>query len=136
MAQVTNQEIILCKYCGSINVSKYGQYGGIQLYWCKICQRKFKGDNALFHMKVNYEYVKLATYMRSKGTTIEHIRQYLRLRYNYYPSKSVVWRWLHPQYRVNKKRVNRYKPSNIYGNGCEQHPNCFECPEPDCILGE
>lgn len=23
-----------------------------------------------------------------------------------------------------------------YGNGCENHVDCFTCPEPDCIVGE
>jgi transposase-like protein len=23
-----------------------------------------------------------------------------------------------------------------YGNGCENHADCFNCPEPDCIAGE
>jgi hypothetical protein len=29
--------------------------------------------------------------------------------------------------------VNRSLP---YGNGCEDHADCFTCPEPDCTAGE
>ena len=32
---------IVCKYCGSHNVIRYGTYNGQQRFWCKDCKRKF-----------------------------------------------------------------------------------------------
>ena len=55
-----------CKYCGAEGVVKYGSYKGVQRYFCKVCQRKFKGDDALFHMKVSPEYISSALSTRSK----------------------------------------------------------------------
>jgi len=33
---------IRCPYCDNEGVLKYGKYKGVQRYWCKMCQRKFK----------------------------------------------------------------------------------------------
>ena len=39
------QNRLVCKYCGSEAVSKFGAYKGVQRYWCKACKRKFKADD-------------------------------------------------------------------------------------------
>jgi len=44
---------VTCKNCGSEGVVKYGSYKGVQRYYCKVCERKFKADDSLFHMKVS-----------------------------------------------------------------------------------
>ncbi|MGR3295892.1 MAG: transposase [Candidatus Bathyanammoxibius sp.] len=36
-----SDDSVVCKYCGSDNVIKYGTYKGTQYYWCKDCKRKF-----------------------------------------------------------------------------------------------
>jgi len=54
-----NENIITCKHYNSKAISKYGKYKNTQLYWCKVCQRKFKGDDALFHMKVSPSHISL-----------------------------------------------------------------------------
>ena len=51
---------ITCKYCGAEAIVKYGTYNGVQRYWCKVCKRKFKGDDTLFHMKVSPEFISSA----------------------------------------------------------------------------
>ena len=43
---------IICKFCGSTHVRKYGKYKGVQRYWCKSCKRKF--INSILR-KLNYE---------------------------------------------------------------------------------
>jgi len=58
MPEIVNT--IICKNCGSPAVVKFGTYKGVQRFWCKSCQRKFKADNALFHMKVSPEYISTA----------------------------------------------------------------------------
>jgi len=35
---------ITCKNCGVEAVVKFGSYKGVPRYWCKVCKRKFKGD--------------------------------------------------------------------------------------------
>ncbi len=85
---------IVCKYCGSIHVRKYGLYKDVQRYFCNDCKRKFKGDNTLFHMKVPPEYVSSALSMYYSGSSIDDICDFLKQEYDYYPSKHVVFEWV------------------------------------------
>ncbi len=85
---------VFCKYCGANAVSKYGKYGDTQLYWCKTCKRKFKGDDTLFHMRVSPEYVARALDMYYTGDSINDICEHFRNADSYYPSKSVVFGWI------------------------------------------
>jgi transposase-like protein len=85
---------VICKNCGSEAVVKFGSYKGIQRYWCKVCKRKFKTDNALFDMKVSPEYISTALSMYYSGSSISDIRNQLKQEYGYYPSKHVVFEWV------------------------------------------
>jgi len=62
---------ITCKYCGSEGVVKYGSYKGVQCYLCKVCQRKFKGDDTTFHMKVSPEFISSALELYYAGSSID-----------------------------------------------------------------
>lgn len=85
---------IKCKNCGSEAVVKYGSYKGVPRYWCKVCKRKFKADNALFHMKVSPEYISMALSMYYSGSSISDIRNHLKQEFGYYPSKHIVFEWV------------------------------------------
>ncbi|GEM_PF-5034618 len=41
-----NVSNVVCKYCQSLNVIKWGKVNGIPRYWCKSCKRKF-ADNGV-----------------------------------------------------------------------------------------
>ncbi|MEW6034655.1 MAG: DDE-type integrase/transposase/recombinase [Chloroflexota bacterium] len=99
-----------CKNCGSDAVVKYGQYKGIQRYFCKACQRKFKGDNALFHMKVSPEHISTALSMYYSGSSISDIRNHLKQEHGYYPSKSVVFDWVNKYTDLATKQFRDYHP--------------------------
>ena len=101
---------ITCKYCGSTACVKFGKYKNTQIYWCKVCKRTFKGDNALFHMKVPAEYVSSALSMYYSGSSINDIRNYLKQEHNYYPSKSVVFQWVDKYTSLASKHFRDYKP--------------------------
>lgn len=83
-----------CKNCGSSSVVKYGSYKGVQRYFCKACNRKFKADNALFHMKVSPEHISTALSMYYSGSSINDIRDHLKQEHGYYPSKHVIFEWV------------------------------------------
>jgi transposase-like protein len=46
-----NENSVVCKYCNSKTVVKYGTYESKQRYWCKSCKRKFIPNDSLFRMK-------------------------------------------------------------------------------------
>jgi putative transposase len=90
----TTTKTITCKNCGSEAVVKFGTYKGAQRYYCKVCHRKFKGDDALFHMKVSPDYISTALSMYYSGSSITDIRNTLKQEHGYYPSKHVVFEWV------------------------------------------
>ena len=79
-------EDIKCKYCGSSGVVKFGTYKGVQRYWCKSCQRKFKADDTLFYMQTPANQVSSALNMYYEGMSIKAIRRQLQQEYNNSPS--------------------------------------------------
>lgn len=101
---------VACKNCGSDNVVKFGKYKDTQLYWCKACERKFKGDNSLFHMKVSPEYVSCALSMYYSGSSIADICNHLRQEHGYYPSKHVVFEWVDKFTSKAAKQFRDVKP--------------------------
>ena len=75
--ELTTTETIACKNCGSNAVVKFGSYKGVQRYWCKSCQRKFKADADVFHMKVPADYVSSAVSMYYSGMSVNDVRTQL-----------------------------------------------------------
>lgn len=104
-----NSEVV-CKYCSSSAVSKYGKYGDMQLYWCKICERKFKGDDTLFHMKVSPEYISSALALYYTGSSINDICLHFRDAKGYHPSKSVVFQWVDKYTDLAVNHFRQYQP--------------------------
>jgi transposase-like protein len=103
-------EDIKCKDCGSTAVVKFGSYKGVQRYYCKACKRKFKADNDLFHMKVPADYVSSALSMYYSGMSVNDICTTLKQEHNYYPSNSVVYKWIDKYTPIAIKHFRDYHP--------------------------
>jgi transposase-like protein len=87
-------EDVTCKNCGSTAVVKFGKFKGVQRFWCKSCHRKFKADDDLYRMKVPADYVSSALSMYYSGMSVNDICTTLKQEHNYYPSNSVVYKWI------------------------------------------
>jgi putative transposase len=92
--QVVVSEQVTCKNCGSNAVVKYGSYKGVPRYWCKSCNRKFKADNTLFHMKTSPEQISSALRMYYDGMSIKDIQGLLQQEYQNKPSKKTIYKWI------------------------------------------
>jgi len=101
---------ITCKYCGSKAVVKYGSYKGVQRYLCKVCGRKFKADDALYHMKISPEFISSALELYYTGSSIDDICQHFRNSKGYHPSKSVVFGWIDKFTDRAVEHFSQYKP--------------------------
>jgi putative transposase len=101
---------ITCKYCGSNAHNKYGFYGGIQRYYCKVCRRKFKDDDSHFHMKVPSQIVISALSLHFTGMSFDHIRTNLKQQYSYCPSKSVIYKWVKKYSKLAQQQFKGYHP--------------------------
>lgn len=108
---ITTTQAITCKNCGSTAVVKFGTYKGVQRYWCKACKRKFKGDDALFHMKVSHEHISSGLSMYYAGMSISDIRSHLKQEHDYYPPKSVVFQWVEKYTKAAIRHFKDYHPN-------------------------
>jgi transposase-like protein len=93
MTTEQNNEV-KCKYCGEDGAVKFGTYKGVQRYWCKVCQRKFKADDTTFHMKTDTNLVSSALNMYYEGMPIRAIRRNLLQEHQLAPSTATIYEWI------------------------------------------
>jgi putative transposase len=108
--EVTTTKIIACKNCGSTAVVRFGKYKDVQRYYCKSCQRKFKADDTKFHEKVPSEYITRSVSEYFKGMSINDIRESLKEQNGYYPSKSVIFKWVNKYTNLAREQFQDIHP--------------------------
>jgi transposase-like protein len=94
---------ILCKFCGSENVVKYGKKHGVQYYLCRDCHHTFAGNDAIPGMRYSSEQIAAALSMFYDGLSLNAIRRQLQSIYAVYPSDSTVYEWI---VRFTRKAVS------------------------------
>jgi len=108
-----NQIPIKCKNCGAEGVLKYGTYKGVQRYWCKVCKRKFKADDTLFHMKTPANQVSSALNMYYEGMSIKAIRRNLLQEHANASSTATIYEWIMKFTQYATDSIEGYKPKKI-----------------------
>jgi len=101
---------VICKYCGSTNVVKYGTHEGIQRYYCKVCKRKFVPNRALPKMKTPMNVIASALSCYFGGMPLDAVQRHLDQQYGIYLSEAGIYNWI---VRFAKEVVNRtrdFKP--------------------------
>lgn len=101
---------IICKYCNSSGVVKFGHYKKVQRYYCKACNRKFKLDDNPFHGKIPAAYIGQAVGELIAGFNLKDILEKLYQEYHYRPSKSLVKRWLIKYTDIAVQNFSRFHP--------------------------
>lgn len=106
----------LCKMCGSHNVIRYGNYRGIQRWWCKDCQRKFADNAALPDMKKPTNQVATAVGMFYEGRNLSKIPQIMcQLRYGIVTSTSVSnWITRFSEIAINEANKDRVNVGDVW----------------------
>ncbi len=104
---------IICKYCSSNRVRKYGLYKGVQRYFCNACGSKFKNDNTLFHMKTPANQVSSALNMYYEGMSIKAIRRNLQQEYGNMPSTATIYEWIMKYTQYATDSIKGYEPKKI-----------------------
>jgi putative transposase len=100
-----------CKYCGSTNIVRYGQTGGVQYWFCKDCKRKFADNEALPEMKTPIMQIGATLSMYYRGMSIDEIRGHLDQQYNNCPSSSTIYEWLCRFTDEAVTKARDYKPN-------------------------
>lgn len=85
---------ISCKLCGSNDVIKFGIQADTQMYFCKSCNRKFKGDDSLFGGRVPADDIAGALLAYYSGSSVNDIRALIKQRSDYEPAQSTVYQWI------------------------------------------
>ncbi len=88
------QASIACKNCGSHAVVKYGKYRQQQMYWCKSCCKKFKGDSSSYHMKTPCNEICRFLKLFYCGSGIKDIIRSLEAEFGRAPAKRTLFNWL------------------------------------------
>ena len=104
---------IKCPHCENEGVLKYGTYKGVQRYWCKVCRRKFKADDTLFHMKTPANQVSSALNMYYEGMSIKGIRRNLQQEYGNMPSTATIYEWIQKYTQYATDSIKGYQPKKI-----------------------
>jgi len=104
------KEEVKCKNCGSTAVVKFGGYKGVPRFYCKACKRKFKADDDNFHGKIPSNYVSSALSMYYTGMAVNDIRTNLKQEHGYYPSQSVIYKWIDKYTPLAIKHFQNYHP--------------------------
>ncbi|MBA7690237.1 hypothetical protein ES703_98761 [subsurface metagenome] len=113
MNETTQNNNITCKYCGGNAVVKFGKYKGVQRYWCKVCNRKFKADDTTFHMKTPVRQVTSALSMFYEGMSIKAIRRNLQQEYGNMPSTATIYEWIQKYTQYATDSIKDYQPKSV-----------------------
>ncbi|MBI4303008.1 MAG: IS1/IS6 family transposase [Chloroflexi bacterium] len=97
---------IVCKYCNSSNIVKYGFVEGVQRYFCNDCRRKFSANDHLYRMKTPASQVSSALDSYYKGLSINDIRDNLNQQYQNCPSSKTVYGWIT---KFTDEAINQFK---------------------------
>ena len=101
---------IVCKYCQSDNIRKYGTYKDTQYYFCNDCKRKFSNPDAIPKMQYSTAKVADALSMYYEGMSLKEIRRNFIQQHNDYISDRTVLNWVDRFSKPVIIEANKYKP--------------------------
>jgi transposase-like protein len=103
-------EDVICKFCGSDDLVRYGKYKGVQHYLCHKCGRKGTDNKALPRKKVPPEVVGAALSMYYEGLSFSAIRRQLWQIYHIEPSRATIYGWVTRYSKVADRLASKVKP--------------------------
>lgn len=103
-------ERIVCKYCNSENVVKFGTFEGVQRYWCKDCKRKFVDNDALPKMKTPVPTIASALSCYYGGMPLDAIQRHLQQQHGVYLAESAIYNWVVRFSKDALDKVKDFKP--------------------------
>jgi transposase-like protein len=105
----TTPEPIKCKWCGSIEIKKYGISGGTQEYYCLSCKRKFTNADNPFGKRSTFEDIGTSISSYYDGLSFADIARHLTESGNPV-SESTVYRWVLDYAQKAIKILDKYQP--------------------------
>jgi len=85
---------MLCKFCNSSKIIKYGKANNKQVYFCKSCARKFVPNEGFEGMKYDPRIVTTTLDLYFKDVSLRKIADHLKQCYSLDIDHSTVYRWI------------------------------------------
>jgi putative transposase len=105
---------VVCKYCQSTQVIKYGSYKNVPRYFCKACQRKFVSNDTIPKMQYSTSKIADALNMYYEGMSLGKIRRNFIQQHNDYISDVTFLKWVRRFSKLAIIEAAKYKP-NVSG---------------------
>jgi len=101
---------IICKYCQSDHVIKFGKYKDTQYYFCKACNRKFAGLDTIPKMQYSTSKIADVLSMYYEGMSLQEIRRNLIQQHGDYISDVTALNWVRRFSKQAIEEAGKYKP--------------------------
>ena len=101
---------IICKYCQSTHVIKYGTFKGVQRYYCRDCDRKFVSSNTIPKMQTSTKDIADSLNMHYEGMSERGIRRNFIQQDTNYISTGSVYNWINRFTDLAVKEADKYQP--------------------------
>ncbi|MFZ7131879.1 MAG: transposase [Eubacteriales bacterium] len=105
----TEPEPIICKWCGSKDIVKYGKDKGEQEYLCKSCNRKFTNQDMPYGKRSTFEQIGTSISSYYDGLSFADIARHLAERGNPVNESTVYRRVL----SYSEKAIKRWHHINL-----------------------
>lgn len=89
-----HKQSVICKFCRSPYIVRYGTFQGMQRYFCKNCHRKFADNDALPKMKTPVWIISLALNCYYDGMSLGAIQREINHRHGAYYAQSGIYNWI------------------------------------------
>jgi transposase-like protein len=107
---IKDVDVSECKFCHSVNVTKYGKKNGKQNYMCKDCHRKFVNNTDFEDMKYSPKIIALTLDLYFRGLSLRKVCQHLKEFYELDVSYMSVYRWIEKYIGIMNEYVNEIQP--------------------------
>lgn len=101
---------IVCKYCGSPDIVKYGKFGDTQYFWCKKCNRKITGKDTLFKMRYPSNQIATALRLYYEGLSLDAIQEEFQQQFGIHVATSTIYEWIQEFTNEAIARADEFKP--------------------------
>jgi len=107
---IKDSDVTECKFCHSIDITRYGVKNGKQVYFCKSCNRRFVNNIDFENMKYNPKIIALTLDLYFKGVSLRKISHHLKQFYELNISYKSVYNWIEKYIGIMNQYVNDIQP--------------------------
>jgi putative transposase len=101
---------VICKYCQSDRIRKYGLVKGVQRYYCNNCKRKFVSGDTIPKMQNSTKVIADSLNMHYEGMSLNEIRRNFIQQDGNHISKVTPYNWEKRFTMLAEKEAEKYHP--------------------------